>query len=107
MTVNLLPSGISQPLTGAASASGNSDTFTPATGKPFWLRLSGTWAGTAKVRRSTDGVNFFDLTTGNGTVKAQYTGAVNAAVGVETCEGAQYRLEFTITSGTVNYEVRQ
>ena len=40
-------------------------------------------------------------------VKGMWAGNVNAPITEETCSGAIYRLEFTIASGTVTYEVRQ
>lgn len=95
-------------VTGSLSATGNSAAFTPDLGRPIWVRLSGTWAGTVQLKRSTDGgTTWYPITTGSGTVKGVWTGNVNAPITEETCDGATYRLEFTRTSGTLDYEVRQ
>ena len=59
------------------------------------------------LERSTDGINWFGLTRGDGTAKAVWTGNVNAPVTEESVAGATYRLNITLTSGTVSYEVRQ
>lgn len=95
-------------VSGAASTSGNSNPFTPDLGRAIWVRLSGSWTGTAQLTRSTDGgATWYPITTGSGTVKGLWTGNVNAPITEETCKGAIYRLEIALTSGTINYEVRQ
>jgi hypothetical protein len=43
------------PLAGTTSATGVLGPFIPVPGRPVMLSLSGTWAGTVKITRSTDG----------------------------------------------------
>lgn len=103
-----LPASASVAVTGSLSTTDNSAAFTPDLGRPIWVRLSGTWSGTVQLKRSTDGgATWYPITTGSGTVKGVWTGNVNAPVTEETCAGATYRLEVTLASGTLAYEVRQ
>jgi len=103
-----LSAAMCAPLTAVFTATGNSANFTPDLGRPVWVRLSGTWAGSMQLKRSTDGANWYPVTYSDGTVKGVWTGNVNAPITEETCAGAVYRLECTAyTSGTIAYEVRQ
>jgi hypothetical protein len=43
------------PLEGVADITGTSAHFIPVPGRPVMLSLSGTWTGTVKILRSTDG----------------------------------------------------
>lgn len=81
--------------------------FTPNSGKPVVLALSGTWTGTVKLVRSTDG----------GTTKLPLTAAGQAwgVFGANCCEpvweetvtGAALYLDIVLGSGTVAYRVAQ
>lgn len=98
----------SAPLTGAASASAIVGPFVPELGRAVWVTLSGTWAGTAAVRRSTDGgATKLALTFIDGSPKAAWSGNVNAAIGEESVAGAQLFLDIALTSGTLTYRVEQ
>ena len=95
-------------LAGTATVSGALGPFTPELGRPIWVTLSGVWAGTVQLLRSTDGgATKLPITYPDGSARASWTGAVNAPVAEETCAGATYFLQFTRTSGTLTYEVRQ
>lgn len=98
----------SVPVSGALAASGNSAAFTPDLSRAIWVHLWGAWTGTVQLKRSTDNsVTWYPITTGSGTVKGVWSGNVNAPITEETCAGAIYRLEATLTSGNLSYEVRQ
>ncbi|NBC37379.1 hypothetical protein GTZ99_12540 [Novosphingobium sp. FSY-8] len=98
----------SQPVSGTLSASGNSGEFTPQLARPIWVTLSGSWAGSVQLKRSINGGSTWQaITTGSGTVKGVWTGSVNAQITEETCSRAIYRLEATLTSGALTYEVYQ
>lgn len=96
------------PLTGTAAASATVGPIVPELERPIWVTLTGTWTGTAQLLRSTDaGATKLPLTYPDGSASASWTGAVNAPVAEESCAGASYWLQFTRTSGTLTYEVRQ
>lgn len=46
---------LSTPLAGTATASGQFGPFVPEAGRTIWVTLSGTWTGTVRLLRSTDG----------------------------------------------------
>ena len=81
--------------------------FTPNSGKPVVLALSGTWTGTIKLLRSTDG----------GTTKLPLTAAGQAwgVFGANCCEpvweetvtGAALYLDIVLGSGTLAYRMAQ
>ena len=81
--------------------------FTPNSGKPVVLALSGTWTGAVKLLRSTDG----------GTTKLPLTAAGQAwgVFGANCCEpvweetvtGAALYLDIVLGSGTLAYRVAQ
>ena len=98
----------STPLTGTAAASVTTGAFTPELGRPIWVTLSGSWAGSVQLLRSTDGgTTKLPLTYPDGSPRGSWTAAVNAPVSEESCAGATYYLAFARTSGTLTYEVRQ
>lgn len=94
-------------LVGSASASTVTGPFAPNSDKPVIVALTGTWSGTVKLLRSTDG----------GTTKLPLTAAGQAwgvfaanccePVWQETVLGAALYLDITLGSGTVNYRVGQ
>lgn len=94
-------------LSGSLSASGAAGPFTPLTGRPVVLALSGTWSGTVRVQRSTDGgTTRLPLTVG-GSTWAQFTGNCCEPVWEENEAGAQLYLAVTVISGTLTYRVAQ
>lgn len=95
-------------LAGSTSASGVLGPFTPQLGRPVWVTLSGGWAGSVQLLRSTDGgTTKLPLTYGDGSVKAVWSTNANAAVTEETVAAATYWLAVTIASGTLTYRLEQ
>lgn len=81
--------------------------FQPAAGRAIMLSLSGTWAGTIKLIRSTDGGTTKLPLTINGTAWAQFTTNCCEAVWDESDAIARFYLDITLTSGTVAYRLAQ
>ena len=97
----------SEPLAGSASASAVVGPFLPELGRAIWLTLSGNWAGSVTVKRSTDaGATRLPLTFG-GLAWASFTGNANEPVAEESVAGAAYYLDIALVSGTLAYEVAQ
>lgn len=98
----------SVPVAGSLGATGTAGPFVPELDRAVWVTLSGVWAGSVQLLRSTDGgATRLALTYSDGSARAIWTGAVNAPVVDDSCAGATYYLQFTRTSGTLVYEVRQ
>lgn len=97
----------STPLAGTAAASGVLGPYQPATGRAVILSLAGTWAGTVKVTRSTDGgATRLPLTVAGGSW-AQFTANCCEAVWEESDASARLYLDVTLTSGTLTYRMAQ
>lgn len=94
-------------LSGSISASGTVGPFTPVTGKPVILALSGTWSGTVRLQRSTDGGTTKLPVTMGGAAWAQFSANCCEAVWEETEAGAQLYLSITLASGNLAYRVAQ
>lgn len=94
-------------LTGSTAASGVFGPFQPAAGRAIMLSLSGTWVGTVKLVRSTDGgVTKLPLTI-NGAAWANFTTNCCEAVWEESDSTARFYLDVTLTSGTLAYRLAQ
>lgn len=90
---------------GSLSSTTQGDVFEAQPGQLVYVSLSGTWAGTAKVQRSYDGgATWYDMTVG-GSAWASFTANCDEAVDETTRFGIQYRIDFTRTSGTLNYRL--
>lgn len=102
---------LSQPTTtalaGSTATTGVVGPFTPVLGRAAVLMLSGSWAGTIKVSRSTDGGATRQPLTVAGAPWAQFTANACEAVWEESDPTARLYLEITLTSGTVNYRLSQ
>lgn len=94
-------------LTGSAAATGVLGPFQPAAGRAIMLSLSGTWVGTVKLVRSTDGGTTKLPLTINGGVWAQFTTNCCEAVWEESDSTARFYLDVTLTSGTLAYRLAQ
>jgi hypothetical protein len=95
------------PLTGTAATTSTVGPFTPMLGRAIVLTLSGTWAGTAQLLRSTDaGTTKLPITIA-GSAWGSYTANCNEPVTEETESGAVYYLSITLSSGTVTYRLAQ
>ena len=93
-------------LTGTAASSAVLGPFTPTSGKPVILTLSGSWSGAVRLLRSVDG----------GTTKFPLTAAGLAwgSFGANCCEpvweetaGASLYLDVALATGSVTYRVAQ
>jgi hypothetical protein len=94
-------------LTGSAAATAVLGPFQPAAGRAIMLALSGTWVGTVKLVRSTDGGTTKLPLTINGTSWAQFTTNCCEAVWEESDSTARFYLDVTLTSGTLAYRLAQ
>ncbi|MXO64153.1 hypothetical protein [Altericroceibacterium endophyticum] len=102
-----LPPAASEPLTGTAATDAVLGPFYPAMGRSIWLTLSGDWTGKVTVLRSADGgITQLPLTIG-GAQWASFSDNVQEAIGEESVAGAGWYLAVTLSSGSVDYEVRQ
>ncbi|MFM5884200.1 MAG: hypothetical protein ACKOQ3_02505 [Novosphingobium sp.] len=95
------------PLAGTTATTGVLGPYQPALGRDVVLALSGTWAGTIKVTRSTDGGTTRLPLTAAGTSWAQFTGNCCEAVWEESDGNARLYLDVTLTSGTLVYRMAQ
>ena len=97
----------STPLAGSAAQSLVAGPFAPEAGLPIWLTLSGTWAGTVTVKRSTDGgATRLPLTAG-GKSWGSFSTNVQEPVAEDDTGDASYWLDIALASGTVAYRVQQ
>lgn len=95
-------------LTGSTNADAESTAFLPQLGRDMYLTLSGTWAGSVQVQRSTDGgTTWNNITIGGGQPWGLYTANCDEVVDTPTDGAATYRLDITITSGTLAYRLAQ
>lgn len=95
------------PLAGSTSASAILGPFAPITGRGIILVLSGTWVGTVKVTRSTDGGTTRLPLTAAGAAWAQFSANCCEAVWEESDAAARFYLDVALTSGTLTYRLAQ
>lgn len=94
-------------LVGTASGASLAGPFAPAPGRPVVLALSGTWTGTVRLMRSTDGgTTRLPLTVG-GLPWASFTANCCEAVWEESVSGAELYLDIALASGALSYRVEQ
>jgi len=112
-TSNPLPVSLSAtttaptPLAGTTSTPGVLGPFTPVLGRAVVMVLAGTWVGTVKVTRSTDGGTTRLPLTVAGAAWAQFTGNCCEAIWEESESSARLYLDVTLTSGTLSYRMAQ
>jgi hypothetical protein len=95
-------------LAGNAVSSGLIGPFTPDLGRAIWVTLSGSWTGTVRVKRSTDGgTTLLPLTYIDGSARGMWSASVNAPVGEESVAGVAWFLDFQRTGGTLTYRMEQ
>lgn len=94
-------------LTGEADAAMVAGPFVPAPALPVYVVLSGTWTGTVRLLRSTDGGATRHRVTVAGLSWAEFSGNACEPVWVEGEEGAELYLELAPSSGTIAYRVAQ
>jgi hypothetical protein len=98
------------PTSGAATFSGGTATIgplAPQLGRPIRVVLTGTWTGTFKVGTSASACATFNPLTVGGQPWASYTANINEDVDVPMISVVVYCAQATVTSGTLNYAVRQ
>lgn len=95
------------PLSGSTGATTVAGPFAPVPGEPVMLTLSGTWAGTVTVLRSTDGGSTRSALTAMGKAWAQFTANACEPVWEEAESGATLYLDIALTSGSVTYRMGQ
>jgi hypothetical protein len=94
-------------LAGTAATSGQVGPFTPNSNKPVVLALSGTWSGTVKVLRSTDGGTTKLPITAAGLAWGSFTANCCEPVWEETVSGAALYLDIALGSGSLTYRMAQ
>ena len=94
-------------LNGTTGTSGVLGPFQPALGRPVMLTLTGSWTGTVKVVRSTDGGATRQPLTVAAQGWAQFSGNCCEAVWEESESAARLYLDVVLASGTLGYRVGQ
>jgi hypothetical protein len=105
LPVSMTGAATPNPLTGTVSTNGTYAGFAPARGVAVVLVLAGTWQGSVRVVRSTDGGVTFNQLTAGGTPWAQFTGNVCEPVWEENDPAARLYLIVTLSSGTLAYRL--
>lgn len=95
------------PLAGTASATGEAGPYAPAIDRPVILSLQGTWTGTVKVMRSTDGGTSKLPLTVAGMTWGQFSANCCEAIWEESESAARLYLDITLSSGSVTYRLAQ
>lgn len=95
------------PLSGTATVSVVTGPYQPALGRESILTLSGSWTGTIRVLRSTDGGTTKLPLTVAGSPWAQFTGNCCEPVWDETEAAARLYLDIALTSGSLSYRIAQ
>lgn len=95
------------PLAGNAAASSVAGPYQPALDRPVMLTLSGTWAGTVRLLRSTDGGTTKLPVTVAGDTWAQFTANCCEPVWDESESAAQLYLDIVLASGILAYRLAQ
>jgi hypothetical protein len=97
----------STPLTGSTAANLLTGPFQPTLDRAIVIALSGTWTGTVRVLRSTDGgATKLPLTLG-GTVWGQFSANCCEPVWEESEAAARLYLDIVLASGTLAYRFGQ
>ena len=95
------------PLAGATSQSLVAGPYAPLAGVPLHLELSGEWAGSATLQRSTDGGATRGGLTAGGLPWARFEANANEVVWEEGERAATFYLDIALESGTLNYRLSQ
>ena len=107
VTVTSVGATATTPLAGTASASAVAGPYQPALGRAVILVLTGTWAGSVRVTRSTDGGTTRQPLTAAGTTWGQFSANCCDPVWEESEAAARLYLDITLTSGSVTYRMAQ
>lgn len=94
-------------LTGTTTTTSVLGPYQPSIDRSIMLALSGTWTGTVKVLRSTDGgVTKLPLTVA-GTTWGQFTANACEPVWEDADAASRFYLDVTLASGTLAYRLSQ
>lgn len=94
-------------LSGTTAVALTAGPFAPLAGRPLVLALSGTWTGTVRLLRSTDGgVTRLPLSLG-GAPYATFTASICEPVWEENEAGATFYLQLTPATGSILYRLAQ
>jgi hypothetical protein len=107
LPVSFAPSAADAALAGTAATSTVIGPFHPVTGRAVMLTLAGTWTGTVRLQRSTDGGATRLGLTAMGAVYGEYAANVCEPVWEESESAALLYLNITLTSGAVTYRMGQ
>ncbi|MFM5908265.1 MAG: hypothetical protein ACKOPO_11895 [Novosphingobium sp.] len=107
LPVATAPSAPPTPLSGTATSSAVFGPFIPVSGRPVMLSLAGTWTGTVKITRSTDGGATKLPLTAMGDIYGSYAANICEPVWEEGETAAQLYLDVTLASGSLNYRMGQ
>jgi hypothetical protein len=99
--------GAASTLAGTATSSQIVGPFVPATGRPVYLTLSGSWQGTVSLERSINGGTTRYPVTLAGQTWGRFTGNVCEPVWEEQSDKASLFLNVVLTSGTLSYSLTQ
>jgi hypothetical protein len=98
----------SAPLAGTTNSPAMIGPFSPDSGRPIWLTLTGDWSGSVVLLRSRDGgATKLPLTYSDGSPKGSCALNVNAPIAQEPVTGATYYLDAMLSSGTLAYRMEQ
>ena len=107
LPVAFTPPAADPALSGTASTSVVVGPFHPVAGRAIMLALSGTWTGTVKLQRSTDGGSTRLGLTAMGAAYGEYSANVCEPVWEESETAALLYLNITLTAGAVTYRLGQ
>ena len=105
--VQAQPFAAAAALAGSANASNLVGPFQPRAGRAIVLALSGTWTGTVRLLRSTDGGATKLPVTAAGLPYGVFTANVCEPVWEESEEAALLYLDLTLSSGALTYRLGQ
>lgn len=95
------------PLVGESSANLLAGPFSAVPGRVVTVTLRGTWQGSVRLLRSTDGGATLNPLKIAGEVWAQYSEPGCEQAWFESEEGASFFLDIELASGTISYRVSQ
>jgi hypothetical protein len=95
------------PLQGTSAISAVAGPFTPVSGRAVVLTLSGTWAGSVQLTRSSDGGGTRHPVTVAGIAWGRYAANACEPVWEEQESGASLYLDITLASGALTYRLAQ
>lgn len=107
LPVAFAPATADAALAGTTATSAIVGPYHPQTGRAVMLALTGTWTGTVRLQRSTDGGATRLGLTAMGSAYGEFTANVCEPVWEESETTALLYLNITVTSGSVTYRMGQ